>query len=106
MVPACSSGTLTKVMLHWNAMLQTQGIHPTLLQYTVYRHRADLLLRYPLMWNITLEYTTSNQCLGSDPTRKSFPDLSQTIANAQLYNAVMMVVSQKLSRRCSVPAES
>ena len=33
---------------------------------------------------------------------KSFPDLPHTPANAQLYDAGMVVVSQKLSRKCSV----
>ena len=27
---------------------------------TVYRHGADLLLSYPLMWNVTLEHTTTH----------------------------------------------
>ena len=57
-VPACSSGTLTNVLPHRNAMLQTQdrAPHPV----TVYRHGADLSLCYPLMWNITLEYTATH----------------------------------------------
>ena len=56
-VPACSSGTLTKVLPHRNAMPQTQGMTPH--PVTVYRHGADLSC-YPLMWNVTLEYTTTN----------------------------------------------
>ena len=50
-VPACSSGTLTNVLLHRNAMPQTQDAthHPI----TVYRHGADLLLCYLL---IDVEY--------------------------------------------------
>ena len=57
-VPACSSDTLTNVLPHRNAMPQTQGMtsHPV----TVYRHRADLSLCYPLMWNITQEYTATH----------------------------------------------
>ena len=54
-VPACSSGTLTNVLPHWNAMTQTQDVAPYLI--TVYRHRADLPC-YPLMWKVTLESTT------------------------------------------------
>ena len=53
--PACSSDTLTNVLRHRNAMPQTQDMTPHLV--TVYRHSADLLLYYPYMWNITLEYT-------------------------------------------------
>ena len=34
MVPACSSGTLTNVLPHRNAIQQTQDITPTLSQYT------------------------------------------------------------------------
>ena len=56
-VPACSSGTLTNVLLHRNAMPQTQDMTPH--PVTVYRHRTDLTY-YPSMWNITLEYTTTH----------------------------------------------
>ena len=52
-VPACSSGTLTNVLPHRNAMPQTQDTTPH--PVTVYRHGADLSLCYPLMWNVTLE---------------------------------------------------
>ena len=38
--------------------------------------------------------------------RKSFPDLPKTPANVQLYDAVMVVVSQTLGRNCTVPAKS
>ena len=34
---------------------------------------------------------------------KSFPDLPHSPANAQLYDANMVVVSQKLGRECTVP---
>ena len=57
-VPACNSGTLTKVLPHMNAMPQTQDMTPH--PITIYRHRADLSLCYPLMWNVTLEYTTTH----------------------------------------------
>ena len=68
MVPTCSSGTLTNVLPHRNAMPQTQDMTPH--PVTVYRHGADPSLWYPLMWN--------------------------TQANAQLDDAVMVVVSRKL----------
>ena len=57
-VRACSSGTLTNVLPHRIAMPQTQDITPH--PITVYRHGADLALHYPLMWNVTLEYTTTH----------------------------------------------
>ena len=58
MMPACSSGTLTNVLPHRNAIPQTQDM--TLHPVTVYRHEADQSLCYSLMWNVTLEYTTTH----------------------------------------------
>ena len=55
MVLACSSGTLTNVLPHRNAMPQTQDTTPH--PVTVYSHRVDWSLCYPLMWNVTQEYT-------------------------------------------------
>ena len=57
-VPTSSSGTLTNVLTHRNAMPQTQDMTPH--PVTVYRHRSDLSLCYPLMWNVAHEYTTTN----------------------------------------------
>ena len=57
-VPACSSGTLTNVLPHRNAMPQTQDTTPH--PVTVYRHGANLSLCYPSMWNVTLEYTATH----------------------------------------------
>ena len=57
-VPACSSGTLTNVLPHRNAMPQTQDTTPH--PVTVYRHGANLSLCYPFMWNVTLEYTATH----------------------------------------------
>ena len=56
--PACSSGTLTNVQPHRNAMPQLQDMTPH--PVTVYRHRAELSLCYPLMWKVTLEYTDTH----------------------------------------------
>ena len=44
-------------------------------------------------------------CLGPDPIVKSFPDLPLTPANTQLYDAVLVVVSQKIGRKCIVPTK-
>ena len=81
-VPACSSGTLTKVLPHRNVMLQRQDTttHPV----TVYRHGADLSLyySYSLKWIATLDYRAIH--FGWDPTGWSFPNLPHTPANAQL----------------------
>ena len=44
-VPACSSGTLTNLLPHRNAMPQTQDMTPH--PVTVYRHGANLSLCYP-----------------------------------------------------------
>ena len=54
----CSSGTLTNVLPHRNAMPQTQDMTPH--PVTVYRQRANLSLCYPSMWNVTLEYTATH----------------------------------------------
>ena len=95
-VPACSSGTLTNVLPQRNAMPQTQDMTPY--PVTVYRHGADLSLCYPLMWNVTLEYTATHfNVLGKIRPGNPSPTL-HTPANAQL-DAVMVVNSQKLSRK-------
>ena len=39
-------------------MPQTQDMAPQ--PVTVYRHGADLSLCYPLVWNVTLEYTATH----------------------------------------------
>ena len=71
-VPACSSGTLTNVLPHINAMPQTQDMTPN--PVTVYRHGADLSLCYPLMWNVTLEYTATHfNVLGETRPRNPSP---------------------------------
>ena len=56
----CSNCTLTNMLPQWNAMsytcIQDMNPHPV----TAYRHGANLSFCYPLMWNITLEYTTTH----------------------------------------------
>ena len=95
-MPACSSGTLTNVLPHRNAMPQTQDTTPH--PVTVYRHGANLSLCYPSMWNVTLEYTATHfNVLGE--TRPGNPSPTfHTPANVQL-DAVMVVNSRKLSRK-------
>ena len=70
-VPACSSGSLTIVLPHRNAMPQTQDTTPDAV--TVYRHRDDLSLCYPLMWNVTLEYTATHFMSWVRPDREILP---------------------------------
>ena len=95
--PACSSGTLTNVLPHRNAMLQTQDMTPHSL--TLYGHGADLSLCYPLMWNVTLEYTATH-FNGLGKTRPGNPSPTFfTPANVQLYDAVMGVISRELSSK-------
>ena len=96
-VPACSSGTLTNVLPHRNAMPQTQDMtsHPV----TVYRHGADLSLCYPFMWNVTLEYTATHfNVFGETRPGNPSPTFHTHQRNAQL-DAVMVVNSQKFSRK-------
>ena len=66
--------------------IQTQG-RPVMLSTDVERHTG--INNYPFL------------CLGSDSTMKSFPDLPHTTSNAQLYDAVLVVVSQELGRKCT-----
>ena len=98
----CSCGTLINVLPHRNAMPQTQDRTPH--PVTVYRHRADLSLCFPLIWNVTLEYTTTHlNVLGQ--TRSGNP--SPTFHTPQQTLIVMMLVlSQKLSRKCTIPTRS
>ena len=71
-VSACSSDTLTNVLPHRNAMPQTQDM--TTHHVTVFRHGTDLSLCYPLMWNVTLEYTTTHfNVLGETRPRNPSP---------------------------------
>ena len=97
-VPACSSGTLTNVLPHRNAMLQTQDMTPH--PVTVYSHRANLSLCYPLMWKVTLEYPATHfYVLGE--TRPGNPSHTHTPANAQLSDAVMVAVGSSVGSTVS-----
>ena len=71
---------------------------------TVYRHRTDMSLCYPLIWNATFEYRTT-QC-NVFPIEKLYSDRPHTPVNAQYYDAVIVVVSKKLGRKWTVPAGS
>ena len=83
-VPVCSSDTLANMLPHRNDMPQTQDTTP--LPVTVYRHRADLSLCYPLMWNVTLEYTATHfNVLGKNrPGNPSRPS-TKTSEHSTLY---------------------
>ena len=95
-VPACSSGTLTNVLPHRNAMPQIQAMTPH--PVTVYRHRADLSLCYPLMWNVTLEYTaTQFNVFGK--TRLGNPSRPSTHISERSTNSGLVVVSRMVGRR-------
>ena len=72
--------------------IQTRGRRPVVvLSIDVERHTG---IHYPF------------QCLGSDQIGKSFLDLQYTPTNTQLYDAVVVTVSQKLGRKCTIPAKS
>ena len=98
-VPACRSGTLTNVLQHRNAMPKTQNMTPR--PVTVYRHRANMCLCYPLMWNVTLEYATTHfNVVGQTRPGNPSPTFHTHIpANAQLYDAVTVVVRHELGRK-------
>ena len=60
LVPLCSCGTLTNVLLHWNDILQTQDMK-TCPSVTVCRYMAKLSLYYPLILNVTLKATATHK---------------------------------------------
>ena len=83
--------------------IQTQDTTPQ--PVTVYRHRADLSLCYPMMWNVTLGYTTTIWMSWVKPDRES--PISRT--HQWTLNFMMLlwwVASQKLGRKCTVPSGS
>ena len=101
MVPTCSSDTLTNVLPHRNAMPLTQDMTPQ--PVTVYR--ADLSC-YPLMWNVTLDYTTTHfNILGQTRSGNPSPTFHKP-ANTQPFDAAVVVISQKLGRKCTIPTGS
>ena len=60
MVLACSSGTLTNVLPHWNAILTP---HPITVH--IYNHRANLTLCYIFIMNVlglTRTFNKTSQC--------------------------------------------
>ena len=89
-VPACSSGNLTSVLPHRNPHV------------TLYRHRTNLSLCYPCMWNVTLNTQLPILMSRVRPHREILPPSSTHTANTQVYDAVMVAVSQKLGRKCTV----
>ena len=52
--------------------LATDLGHDTPPCHSIYRHRADLSLCYPLMWNFTLEYTNHFNILGQTRSGRTF----------------------------------
>ena len=99
-----SSGTLTSVLPHRNAMPQTHDMTP--LPVTVYRHGAELLMCSQWMWKVTMEYISPHLIVFGQIRPGNPSPTFYTPANAKIYDAVMVVVSQKLRRKCAVPAES
>ena len=94
-VPACSPDTLINVPPSRNAMPQTQDTthHPV----TVYRYEADLSLCFPLMWNVTLEYTSTHfNVLGQTRPENPTPTLH---THHWTLNYMMVLVSRKLGRK-------
>ena len=75
------------------------------------RNNIQLQGRHVVVFFIDVECLTGIrnypfECLGLYPTEKSFPDLPHTPANAQLYDTLTVVLSQRLGRKCTVPTES
>ena len=87
-VLTCSSDTLTKVLLHRNAMQQTQDMTP----------HPVTSCHCAIHWCGTSHGNSQLLILMS-----FLPQHSTHTANAQLFYAGMMVVGQKLGRKCTVP---
>ena len=104
-ITMCQSGKwkLRRMKVHPRAMPQTQEMTPH--PVTVYRHRAELSWCYPLMWNVTLEYTTTRFILIILISWVR-PNHHHTQMNSQLYDVVMVIASQKLGRKCTAPTGS
>ena len=77
--------------------------HSTLSQYT----DTGPTCRCAIHWCGTSHWNTQLPILMSwvRPDLEILPDLPHTPANAQFYDAVIVVVSQKLGRKCTVPTE-
>ena len=85
--------TKTIVMFHCRSRTRCRS---EILTSLVYRHRADLLLYFLLMLNVTLEYTDTHlNILGE--TRSGNPSI-HTPANPQP-DAIMVVISRALGRK-------
>ena len=102
-VPASSSGTLTNELPDRNAMPQTQDMTTQLV--TVYRHGADLSLCYPLVWNVTLEYTATHfNVLGE--TRPGNPSPTYHSPQRMLNLMLLWWSTVGSSVECTVPTGS
>ena len=56
------------------------------------------------MWNVTLEYSTTHfNVMSQIRLANPSPTFHTHTANTQLHDTVMVVVSQKLGRKCTVP---
>ena len=99
----CSSGTLINVLPHRNAIPQTCDMTPYLVRIQT-QGLSVIVLSIYVECHTGINYTF--KCLRSDPTGKSFPALPHTPMNAKLYDAFMVVVSLKHSRKCTVHAGS
>ena len=99
-----SSGTLTNVVPHRNGTPQTQDMTPH--PVTVYRHNADLSVCYPLTWNVTLEYTTTHSNVLGQTRSGNHSPIFHTYQRALNFYAGVVVVNQKIGRKCSVHTRS
>ena len=103
MMPACSSGSLTNVLPHRNAMPHTHTGHDT-----PPCHRIQTLGRPVVVLTIDVEHHTGIHnyhfnVLCHTWSGNPSTNLPHTRANAQFNDAVKLEVSQKLSRKCTVP---
>ena len=98
-VPTSSSGTLTNVLKH-----RHRTWHPIPSQYTDTGPTCHCAMHWcgTSHWNTQLPIL---MCLVR-PDHEILPRPFTHIANAELYDAVIVVVSQKFGRQCTVPTGS
>ena len=90
MLLVCSSVNVLPLDMTHRHSIQTQGRPVVVLSIDVERHTG--IHNNPLL------------CLCADD-REIFVGLPHTPVNAQLYDAVILVVSQKLGRKCTVTVQ-
>ena len=73
--------------------------HDTPSRHSIQKQDRPVVVLFIVVGRHTGIHNYPFKYLGSEPIGESFPDLPHTRANAQHYDADMVVVSQKLGRK-------